>query len=71
MAIITQSLNASVRDADWATKKAGKGTKGGLDKYADGIETLSEYLNEPVWDESKIKERADYLANAALRVWKA
>ncbi len=71
LAIITQSLNASVRDADWATKKAGKGTKGGLDKYADGIETLSEYLNEPVWDESKIKERADYLANAALRVWKA
>jgi hypothetical protein len=39
LTIITQALNASIRDSDWATKKNGKGDKGGLRKYAEGIET--------------------------------
>lgn len=29
LTIITQALNASIRDSDWATKKNGKGDKGG------------------------------------------
>ena len=48
LTIITQSLNASIRDTDWETKKAGKGDKGGLRKYAEGIETLSSFLDKEV-----------------------
>lgn len=70
LTIITQSLNASIRDADWQTKKSGKKDKGGLKKYAEGIETLSEYLELDSWDENSIKNRADDLATKALNVWK-
>ena len=69
LTIITQSLNSSIRDADWQTKKFGKGDKGGLKKYADGIETLSEYLDLDSWNEGSIKDRATNLANIALTVW--
>ena len=70
LTIITQSLNASIRDADWQTKKSGKGDKGGLKKYADGIETLSAYLELESWDEDEIQKRATNLADKALDVWK-
>lgn len=69
LTIITQSLNASIRDADWATKKTGKGEKGGLRKYADGIETLSAYLDADDWDEAAIQDRAKYLSTKALETW--
>lgn len=71
LTIITQSLNASIRDADWKTKKNGTGSKGGLIKYADGIETLSDYLALDEWNEERIYERATYLAENALKIWKA
>lgn len=70
LTIITQVLNSSVRDADWLTKKIGKGDKGGLKKYAEGIETISAYLDADVWDESIIQQRADDLVRKALLAWK-
>lgn len=69
LTIITQSLNASIRDADWLTKKSGKGNSGGLSKYAAGLDTLFDSLNAPSWDEDTIKERADRLADSALQIW--
>ena len=49
LTIITQALNTSIRDADWNTKKAGRGAdKAGLKKYAEGIDTFSRYLELPV-----------------------
>lgn len=71
LTIITQSLNASIRDADWQTKKIGRGDKGGLKKYADGLETLSEYLEFDSWDEDSIQSRAAKLAKLALDVWES
>lgn len=71
LTIITQALNASIRDANWQTKKTGIGSKGGLIKYADGIETLSGYLSLDEWNEDRIYERATYLAENALKIWKA
>jgi hypothetical protein len=71
LTIITQSLNASIRDADWATKKAGQGNNGGLNKYAVSIETLSPYLSLDVWDESAIAQRAKDLTAKALSTWSA
>ncbi len=69
LTIITQSLNASIRDSDWATKKNGKGDKGGLIKYADGIETLTKYLTLDMWSENSIDARADDLIELALHIW--
>ncbi len=69
LAIITQSLNASIRDADWNTKKAGKGEKGGLIKYSEGIETLHAYLSLDQWDDNTISARAEDLAEAAMKTW--
>ena len=69
LTIITQALNASIRDADWNTKKIGRGNNGGLSKYAEGIETLSPYLSMVSWNETTIQERADYLAKKALDAW--
>jgi uncharacterized protein with ParB-like and HNH nuclease domain len=69
LTIITQALNASIRDSDWATKKSGRGDRGGLRKYAEGIETLSAYLDADVWDENKILDRASYLSYKALEAW--
>lgn len=69
LTIITQALNASIRDSDWETKKSGQGDKGGLRKYADGIETLSAFLDADVWDEIAIRKRAEYLSMKALEIW--
>lgn len=69
LAIITQSLNASIRDSEWSVKLAGKGTQDGLKKYATGIETISKYLNYAEWNENCINERADNLASKAIKVW--
>ncbi len=70
LTIITQALNTSIRDADWETKKAGRGAdKAGLKKYAEGIDTFSDYLERPVWDETAIAERAGFLSAQAVKVW--
>lgn len=70
LTIITQALNASIRDENWETKKNGRGDKGGLKRYADGIETFSKYLDLPSWNESEIEHRAEELYDKALEVWR-
>lgn len=71
LAIITQSLNASIRDADWVTKKAGKGqNKPGLALCAAGLVTLHDALQKNMWNESEIDTRADWLYLQACNVWK-
>lgn len=70
LTIITQALNASIRDADWNTKKVGRGIgKEGLEKYAKGIDTFSSFLTRTDWDEKAIEERADFLYEKAVTVW--
>ena len=46
LAIITHSLNASIRDADWPTKKQGKGYKDGLALCAAGLATMAGALEK-------------------------
>lgn len=70
LTIITQSLNSSIRDSDWKTKLKGKGEKGGLERFAKGIETFSGDLEREDWDEASIGQRAKYLAGHALATWK-
>ncbi len=70
LTIITQSLNASIRDADWVTKKTGKGNKGGLSAYASEIEITSNALSKENWTEQDIEERRDFLYEKAITIWK-
>lgn len=70
LAIITQSLNASIRDANWTIKKQGNGKKPGLLHYSAGIETLAPYLALSDWNETEIEKRARYLFEKAKEVWK-
>lgn len=69
LAIITQSLNASIRDANWKIKTEGKDKKPGLIHYSGGIETLSPYLELDVWNENEIQKRANWLYSEAVRIW--
>lgn len=70
LAIITHSLNASIRDADWPTKKQGKGCKDGLALCAAGLATMAGALEKESWGEDDIADRAEWLANKALEVWR-
>lgn len=70
LAIITQSLNASIRDSDWSTKKAGKKNKPGLDLCAIGLNTLSDALSKTEWNEAEIDARAQWLYGQAANLWK-
>ncbi len=69
LAIITQSLNASIRDSNWPTKKRGSGKKEGLKHYSGGIETLSPYLELSEWNETEIEKRAEFLLKKATEIW--
>lgn len=69
LTIITQSLNASIRDANWEMKKTGQGKKLGLNKYASGIEVFSEYLKKDDWNVNVIEERANDLYQYAIKEW--
>ena len=70
LAIITHSLNASIRDADWTTKKQGKGYKDGLALCAAGLATMADALEKESWNEGDIADRAEWLADKALEVWR-
>lgn len=69
LTIITQSLNSSIRDSDWETKKNGRDDKKGLIQYSSGLETISGYLNLEEWNESTIEKRANDLFEFAKKVW--
>ena len=72
LAIITHSLNASIRDADWPTKKQGKGYKDDFlpSRAACGLATMAGALEKESWDEGDIADRAEWLADKALEVWR-
>ncbi|WP_242928601.1 DUF262 domain-containing protein [Pontibacter vulgaris] len=70
LAIITQSLNASIRDSDWQTKRHGNGNRQGLIHFSGGIETLAPYLAIDDWNEEEIQKRANSLYDIATEVWK-
>lgn len=69
LSLLSSRLNTSIRDADWSTKKAGKGNRHGLSHYAAALETLGTDLQLPAWDEAAIGARGRRLAQQALAVW--
>ena len=69
LAIITQSLNASIRDSDWNTKLSGKNTNLGLKACSSGLKTMTDVLTKTSWDEAEISNRAQWLYTKAKAVW--
>ena len=67
LAIITASLNSSIRDANWDIKKQGKGNKKGLLEYANGLETMNKYLQYDKWDENSIDKRAGFYSTPKVK----
>lgn len=71
LVIIPQALNASIRDAAWNVKKAGKGqNKPGLLLCASGLYTLHDVLQKNDWNEHEIENRAEWLLANAQNIWK-
>lgn len=70
LAIIPQSLNASIRDAEWTVKKNGKASKPGLGLCAAGLITLHDALGKSIWNEQEIHTRASWLYEQAKVIWK-
>jgi len=70
LAIIPQSLNAAIRDANWTIKKAGKRKRPGLDICAAGLITMYDVLQKEDWTEEDIYNRALILYNQAAMLWK-
>jgi hypothetical protein len=64
LAIITQPLNAKIKDANWNDKKKK------LVLYSADIETLNKYLGLEKWDEAEIEKRAKDLYEKAKEIWK-
>jgi len=70
LAIIPQSLNASIRDSSWETKKAGNGANNpGLSVCASGLITIHDALQKEEWNEEEIKMRAEWLYEQARTLW--
>ncbi len=70
LTIITKNLNSSIRDSAWDMKKVGNRKNKGLNEYTRGIETFQSYLQNDVWNESVINERAKELCSYAVNsVW--
>lgn len=70
LTIITQSLNSTIRDANWTVKRKGKDDKKGLNTYSAGLETISSYLTFDEWNEHTIEQRAEFLYEKAKEIWK-
>jgi len=69
LTIITQTLNSTIRDANWDVKKNGRGDKNGLNTYSAGLETINPFLSLAEWNENAIDNRAEFLFNKAREIW--
>lgn len=70
LAIIPQSLNASIRDSSWEAKKVGKGVDNpGLSVCAAGLTTIHDALQKNIWNETEITLRARWLYEQARSLW--
>lgn len=69
LTILTAALNSSIRDANWKTKKTGRGNKKGLEEYSAGIKMFKSYLKLDDWNEDVIDKRAKELCRQATAIW--
>ena len=72
LTMVTKPLNASMKNADWNTKKKGNNrvASKGLEECSKGIKTMSSFLQLDIWDEDAILNRSEWLYKHALKIWK-
>lgn len=69
MAIIPGELNSAIQNSSWHTKKKGNSGLDGLEKFANGLETLSDVLSLDEWNEEAIFNRTKWLIEKIATVW--
>jgi uncharacterized protein with ParB-like and HNH nuclease domain len=69
LTIITASLNSSIKDGNWNLKRSGKASKKGLNHYATGLDTFSQYLALKEWNVETIQDRANFLYEKSIEIW--
>lgn len=69
MAMLPQRLNSSISNAAWAAKKEGNSSQNGLSYYASDLVTLKDVIKKKEWNEYSISERAEWLADVAMKIW--
>jgi len=69
MAMLPQRLNSSISNATWSIKKEGNKKQSGLAYYASDLVTLKGVIKLKDWNEESIIERAEWLADVAVKVW--
>ena len=69
MAILPQRLNSSISNAKWKVKKEGNKKQNGIAYYASDLVTLKNVIKKKDWNETTIIERAEWLAEVAVRIW--
>ena len=69
LSILPSRLNSSVSNGRWEDKVAGNKKGQGLRECANGLATLSKYLDLPEWTEETIELRANDLYDMMMKVW--
>lgn len=69
MAMLPQRLNSSISNANWKVKKEGNKKQSGLSFYASDLVTLKNVIKKKEWNEESIYERAEWLADIAIKIW--
>lgn len=69
MALLPQRLNSSISNASWEVKKEGNKNQSGLIYYASDLVTLKGVIKKKDWNEESIIERAEWLADIAVKIW--
>lgn len=69
MTMLPQRLNSSISNAKWSIKKEGNKKQSGLAYYASDIVTLKNVIRMKEWNEDSIIERANWLADVAVKIW--
>lgn len=69
LSILPSRLNSSVSNGRWEDKVAGNKKGQGLRECANGLATLSKYLDLPEWTEETIELRANDLYDMMMEVW--
>jgi hypothetical protein len=75
MTLLNSSLNTSLRNYEFGKKIEGDGKKKGIQDYSDLIITKEDIVNpylkgDKVWNEKKIYDRTENLANEIISIWK-
>jgi hypothetical protein len=63
LTLITKRLNSKLSNSGWKEKKK-------VLKDFSKLKLTTDYLDHDSWNESSIAERADYLSNKAIEIWK-